>query len=122
MEGVKMHGTNPRARKHVRQRQAAVARVEKRIAKAAPRPADPWTDLGTSWFARLESDGSTYGLARRVPSGDGVVYEVLDRTSGDWIPSPLAGAGYFTEIGGVTDAVPITSEEAVRLEADLAGG
>lgn len=82
-----------------------------------PNP-DLWTNTGDDWYARLESGGKTYGLARRRHEGDLVLYEGLDRYTGDWIPA-TEGAGYFTGIGGVTDAVPCTPAEAATLERAL---
>jgi len=77
-----------------------------------------WINPSDTWYAELESGGFVYGLARRVVGSEGVRYEVLDRDTGEWIFAS-EGAGYFTGAGGVTDATPITPEQAAELERAL---
>lgn len=78
-----------------------------------------WQDLDESWFAALEGNSRIYGLARRVPKGDGrVAYEVFIPETDSWVATP-EGPGYFTGEGGVTDAVPITAGRAKTIEAEL---
>jgi hypothetical protein len=84
---------------------------------AAP-PPFPWTTTDDDWFAALVSGGRTHGLARRRHDGDLIHYEVLVPKTGQWIFTP-EGAGYFTGIGGVTNAVPITPAEATDVERSL---
>lgn len=58
------------------------------------------------------------GLARRRHDGDLIEYEVLVPETGQWILTS-EGAAYFTGIGGVTDAIPITPAEATEVEQTL---
>jgi hypothetical protein len=72
----------------------------------------PWTDPYADWYAALQANGVPYAVARlrRVP--DGVTFEVLSRTNPTWRPTG-EGAAYFTELGGVTNAVPIDESTAM---------
>ena len=83
-------------------------------------PPFPWTNTDDDWYAALEAGGRTYGLARRRHDGDLIEYEVLVPETGQWIFTS-EGAGYFTGIGGVTDAEPITPEVAGEIERRLRG-
>lgn len=78
----------------------------------------PWTDLTDVWYAALVDGGQTYGLARRTPLPDTVHFETWNRETGAWQPT-LEGPGYFTELGGITDAVPVSETEARRILAAL---
>lgn len=80
-----------------------------------------WTDLRETWYAALESGGQVYGLARQVPSAEGIVSEYLDRTTGKWIPSSKL-ADVFTGIGGVTDGTPVDAATAAEIERALRAG
>lgn len=79
-------------------------------------PPFPWTNTDDDWYAALESGGRTYGLACRRAEGE--AYEVFVPETGEWIFTS-EGAGYFTGIGGVTDAEPVTPEVAAEIERTL---
>ena len=81
----------------------------------------PWTDLGDTWYAALRDGGRTYGLARRWRSSDGGArHEAWNSETRTW-QFTSAGAGYFTEIGGITDAEPIGLAEALQVLTALGG-
>lgn len=70
----------------------------------------PWANLEDDWYAKLVNGrGEVYGLARQVHVPGGLTYESWNGSG--WQPA-TEGAGYFTGIGGITDAVPITPAEA----------
>jgi hypothetical protein len=75
-------------------------------------------------YAALEASGKVYGLARHVEGPNSVRWEHIDRTTGEWVPSPsVVAAGWWTGVGGVTNAEPVTPAEAMEiaraLRADL---
>lgn len=80
----------------------------------------PWADLGGVWYAALVDGGETFGLARRTPQGSDVRYETWNRDTLAWQPT-YEGIGFFSEIGGITNAVPIDEPEAMRILAALGG-
>ena len=77
----------------------------------------PWANTDDDWYAKLVNGrGEVYGLARQVHVPGGIAYETW---SGEGWIFATEGAGYFTGIGGITDAVPIDGAEAERLLAIL---
>lgn len=82
------------------------------------RTPDPWIDADADWFAALVAGGATYGVARRRHVGDDLRYEVYIPETDSWVPTG-EGPGYFTGIGGVTDAEPVTPAEAADIVRGL---
>jgi hypothetical protein len=74
----------------------------------------PWAIHDPVWYAALESGGLVYNVARMVTHDGRTRFERLDRASGEWQPA-REGAAYFTEIGGTTDAVPVSVIVGERL-------
>ncbi len=83
----------------------------------------PWADATVTCYAALVADVKkpAYGLARRVPGGPaGATYDYFDRDSRTWKshPDPLR---IFTGIGGISDAVPVSPDAALRILRTLGG-
>ncbi len=82
---------------------------------------NPWADVNATWYAALvDSDQRIYGVARRTPTPGGDLFEVLDKVANRWLRT-VEGLGYFTGLGGITDAVPITPDAAEAIIGQLTG-